>query len=216
MKTINIEQAREIFQNHEGTTSIKIRAITSAKDKFYAGKGGSRKKVDRMIDLEGIDPNNIKKEQVSQVLLTSLGYEELVQNIQKLEFKKALKQLEVSESDLQAQFDKEKELRESYEENEFKAGKRTNGLKITNTIVESSKDRHPMLTCYFTTSKPKIRYMYADKDLDIQTLKEYLKPEKEEKSRQEEFGVKKVLITRNFRLENIREFEYEGETYFIQ
>jgi len=214
MKQMSISDLENFLKGFNGTTFISMKTET-VQDTHYTGEFGSLKKVDKMITLEGIDPKEIIKCAKSTVLLTSAPYSHLVEGIKIREVKEQLsmnqEEAKTFMDQLELQIKAEKEMSKEYE-----VGKRKNGTSFNGCLAHSKKDEHPMINVYFRTNNdPIIDYKYHGKPLDMKNLSAYKKPPKEESKKQSEYGINKVLVIRNYRLENVKEVTMFGETYEI-
>ncbi len=213
MKTITINNLAEMLKNWHGSAAIGMETLTVS-DQFYTGYKGSRKDADKMITLIGKDPKKIQKRAFVNVLVTDLTYKQLVEKRKEKEVLTALAELQVNTDDLNEQFEQEAKA-EAILEKEYDVGQRKNGEAVSGALVISSKDGAPMINAYFTFNKPIVSYEYEGEPLDISTLDDYRKPEKVEGEKQAEYGIKKVLIIRNYRLENVKKIRMNGEEYKI-
>jgi len=213
-KTMNMGEFEDFLKNFNGTTFISMKTETEQKE-YYTGVFGSTKKVDKMITLENTNPKEIVKCAKSVVLLTNTPYSHLVENIKIKEVKEQLgmdqDQADTFMDQLELQVKAEKEMSKEYE-----VGERKNGTSFNGCLAHSKKDEHPMINVYFrTNNKPVIDYKLHGEPLDMARFSAYKKPAKVEGEKQADYGIKKVLVIRNYRLENVKEVTMFGETYEI-
>jgi hypothetical protein len=213
MKQITINNLAETLKNWKGSAAVGMECVTVS-DQFYTGYKGSLKKADKMLTLIGKDPKKIMKRAFVNVLVTDLTYKQLVEKRKEKEVLSALVELQVNTDDLDQQFEQEAKA-EAILEKEYEVGQRKNGEAVSGALVVSSKDGAPMINCYFFFHKPIVSYEYDGKPLDISTLDDYRKPEKIEGEKQSEYGIKKVVIIRNYRLENVKKIRMNGEDYTV-
>jgi hypothetical protein len=218
MKTIKIKDFAKKLENFKGTTFIGMTTLTT-QDEYYKGidpETGekSAKKVNKMITREGINPDEIKKQAESTVLLTSCSYKQLLENIRDRELDKdVLEFLEITETTTDEEL-MIHDLIEEVKKEEYELGERKNGTNLNNILVLSRKDNHPMINVYFrSNNKPKIKYFLNGEEFDTAKIEAYKKPAKQDSQRQKDFGIKKPLTIRNYRLENVKFVTWAGETY---
>jgi len=207
--------------NFEGTTIVRIHAITPQNGEFHAGINGSRLKTDSMFENIGVNANDIKKEQWASFLLTSCSYGQLVKNVVSGAIDKELKELgiELTPQD-------RKDLNEGLEEYEVSA--RKNGTTINPYLAVSSKDGMGMITVYRSIKgNEKVQFLceneVIDKNDPTSRFAPYFKekvntPSKKQVEYAERHGVdlKKFLITNNFRIDRIKDIKINGIEYEIE
>ena len=220
-KKISITDFAKKLEAFKGTTFIGMTTLT-VQDEYYKGIDPatgekSAKKVNKMITREDINPDELMKQNDSTVLLTSCSYKQLLENIRKKEIgtdvAEFLETVQFNDIDAEIKF---QESMEQEKKAEYDLGERKNGTNINNVLVASKKDNHPMINVYFrANTDPKIKYFYQDKEFDTDKIKAYKKPPKADSQRQKDFGIKKTLTIRNYRLENVKRVSWAGEVYEI-
>jgi hypothetical protein len=205
----------------EGTTIVRIHAITPQNGDFHAGIGGSRFKADSMFENIGVSANDIKKEQWASVLLTSCTYGQLVKNVVTGAIDKDLKELGV---ELTSQ-DK-KQLSEGLEEYEVSA--RKNGTTINSYLAVSSKDGKGMITVYRSVKgNERVQFLHENEVINkndpnskfapyFKTTEKGVSKKQAEYAERQGVDLKKFLITNNFRLDRIKDIKINGIEYEIE
>jgi hypothetical protein len=224
MKTLSIAQAQDLLTSiaqSNRTTIIGIEAETNYGKYLYAGKGGSRKAVDKMVALEGVAPTDFTKVEKRTVLISSKSYIELMRSLANKELESLKTDLQLSTDDVDTQLkiadliESKKALNENVE-----AKARKNGTTLNGIIGLSSKDEAPMLRTYYASkSTPTKKYFLNGEEIDFKgKWAEYKKPYKASKpsSTCVELGIEKEPFPlRDYRLENVRKLTIDGETYTI-
>lgn len=206
--------------NFEGTTIVRIHAVTPQNGEFHAGIGGSRLKADSMFENIGVNANDIKKDQWASFLLTSCPYGQLIKNIVSGAIDRELKELgvELTPQD-------RRDLTDGLDD--YEVSERKNGTTINSYLAVSSKDGKGMITVYRSVKgNEKVQFIYENEIIDKNDPNSRFAPYFKEKvntvsKKQAEYAerhgvdLKKFLIVNNFRLDRIKEIKLNGINYEI-
>jgi len=206
MKQITINTLAEMLKNWHGSAAVGLETLTVP---FRGNKSEAA-----AILAAGYEAKKIIKRTLSNVLVTNLSYRELVEKRKEKEVMSALAELQVNLDDVSDQFAAADKANTELEK-AFPIGNRTNGEALSGALVISSKDQHPMLTAYFTLNKPIVSYEYDGKPIDVSNLPFFSKEKPVEGKKQMEYGIDRVLVTRNYRLENVKKIRMYGEHYTV-
>jgi hypothetical protein len=218
---MNHKELYNMLENFEGTTIVRIHAITEQSGEFHAGIDGSRKKADKMITNIGVDPKDIKKEQWASFLLTSCTYSQLVQNMVAGHLDKELAELGVELTP-----EDKRNLKAGL--TEYETSERKNGKTINSYLAESAKDQMGMITVYRNIKgNAKSRFFIGDEEIDktdsSSRFAPYFKDKKTSAPKKQvayakENGVnlRKFLVTNNFRFDSIVDIKINGVEHKIE
>lgn len=235
MTNITFAQLYNLLLNFTGNTIIHIHAITPHNGFFKAGMNGSRKAADKMINILGIDPKNIVKEQWKNLLLTNCPFDKLVENamlkqtmlnIAKWDDMSTIEQDNfLNELNIALTVDGAQITREEASElvGEYELSERKNGTNITNCLVESKKDNMGMFnTMDSVASTPNYRYINTETNevLDITSpeLKPFINADYALPSaKQIDFGIAPENCVRplNFRFDRVIDFKMNKVHYRV-
>ena len=235
MLTLSIKELFAILLNFVGTTIVNIHAVTPHNGFFRSGLNGSRKTVDKMINVIGIDPANIVKEQTKSFLLTSCGWDKINENaLLKAVMPKLAIWNDLSESEQEGilnQLHADKGLNgtemttsEAWETiGSYELSARKNGTTINGYLATSAKDDMPMITVYAVV-KSKVDYRYINTatneiiDLKDPKIIPFINPNYGKvSSKQIAFGhtEESAPATNNFRLDRIIDIKLNGTRYQV-
>lgn len=212
MSKLTWNELATILVNFVGTTFISIHSVTPNKGQFNQGQNGSRKAIDKMVNVLGWDAKDIRKEKTHNFMLTSAGFDTMIERARTRQFDKELEFLGIDV----ANFIKSLSF---MRKDSYKLAERMNGTAVNPYLVKSKKDEHPMINVYpskLNHQSPK--YWVNGNEVSADTLKpfksaSYGKPSK----KQIEFGLDPDNTVRinNFRFENIRHITMNGTRYEI-
>jgi len=217
MRKMTIAELVELLKNIKATKFIGIVTETSGKNSFNLSKNGDRK--DKMSAPENLNcrPENIVKYSHKSVLITPLSFKELVENRNEKGIKEILEKLNLSTDDLEKQLSYA-DWAKAQSAKEYDVGARKNGTSLSGALVESAKDEAPMITVYNNArNRPRTDFYLNDELMNKDDLKPYRKPYDFDKKykKQLEHGVVNPIDTQNYRLENIRQVNMDGEQYEV-
>ena len=216
METLLWSQLYVMLRDFVGTTFMSIHSITPNKGQFNQGADGSRKAVDKMINLLGHDAKRIRKEVTKAYMLTSCGFDKLVDNARKRLMDKELAQLGIKVEDFIKSI--EFMIKDDYG---YQLGERKNGDSVNGYLVHSKKDGHPMINVYPSKQRSNPRFFLdttPDTDIDKAILKPYKSPSYGKPSKKQlEHGLtaETIVNINNFRFENIRHVTINKVTYRV-